>query len=145
MIDRDTTSQISQRWRLTAVAMLLGVGLMNLSSVAADQLESVTLHPPVIVQDAIAFLDGGTIAIRLKDGKGVTLDFCLDGRLRLTTDAQKPYHLFLGGQHPTDPRARELPVSGQEEKALLKLLKGAAVIEDHKRLVEHVIEVLEAR
>ena len=119
----------------------------------------VTLHPPVAIEDVSAYLDGGTVAVRLKDRDGVILELCLDGRLRPQREARKPYHLFLGGRHPTDPRARQVPVGGAEEKTILAVLQAAtsspgsaeaqpeqaAVVEDRHRIVQQVIQTLQAR
>lgn len=119
----------------------------------------VALRLPVVVEDAWAFRDGGTVGVRLKDRDGIVLDVCLDGRMRPQREARKPYHLFVGGRHPTDPRARQLPVGGADEKTILSLLGQAvispdspetqaeqrSVIEYRHRIVDKMIQTLQAR
>ena len=158
-----------QRWCRPALVTALSITIVMVPAVLrASQAEAivlevpsgrVTLHPPVAIEDVSAYRDGGTVAVRLKDRDGVILELCLDGRLRPQREARKPYHLFLGGRHPTDPRARQVPVGGAEEKTILAVLQAAtsspgsaeaqpeqaAVVEDRHRIVQQVIQTLQAR
>ena len=158
-----------QRWcRPTLVTVLSITIVMVPTLLRASQAEEiafevpsgrVTLHPPVAIEDVSAYRDGGTVAVRLKDRDGVILDLCLDGRMRPQREARKPYHLFLGGRHPTDPHTRKVPVGGAEEKTILALLQEAtispgsaeaqpeqaAVVEYRNRILEKVFQTLQAR
>ena len=145
---------------LTLVTMANGAGANQAEGVVFEVSSArVTLRLPVVVEDAWAFRDGGTVGVRLKDRDGIVLDVCLDGRLRSQREARKPYHLFVGGRHPINPHAHQLPVGGADEKIILAVLQEAtissgsaetqpeqaAVVEYRNRILEKVIQTLQAR
>ena len=106
---------------------------------------TVTLTGPVTVEQVSVFRDGGTIGVRLKDESGTRLDFCLDHRIRSTFEADKPYHVFVGGLHPTTLTAAQIPVAGPEEKTLMALLQSAKVPPDDQQMVKRLIDELKRR
>jgi hypothetical protein len=85
------------------------------------------LTPPVRLLNTSAYADGGTVFFVLSDARGKTLQGGFDGRIRLA-DETCPQHCFLGGDYPTKPGVRLLPLWGSEERKLIHLL--ATVISD---------------
>ena len=116
----------------------------------------VSLVPPIEISEIMVYRDGGTIGMQLVDRLGSVLSLCLDGRLRSARDAKKPYKLYLGARHPSDPRGRAVQVGGKEERAVLALLEQArqrtqageahGVLEGQTlQVLERVIDVLRTR
>ena len=107
---------------------------------------TVTLTPPVTVEQVSLYRDGGTIGVRLKDESGTRLDFCLDHRIRSTFEAGKPYHMFVGGLHPGTLNATQVPVGGVEERMLLALLRQATTSTDaDQKVIKNLADTLESR
>jgi hypothetical protein len=79
-----------------------------------------------------------------KDGIVSSLPFCLDGRAQRPSP---PRHLYIGATHPSNVKAKQVPINSAAEKAVLTILKSATMSEPgpHARedLVEIVIEKLE--
>lgn len=121
------------------LARILGMMILaiNIPVVLAEQVEYVEiplatgvvkLMKPIEIKYAGMFQDGGTLTITLKDKEGQTFPFCLDGRLRVLSiwevgTKPKPRHIFVGAGYPDSPQARKIPINGQEEKALVKILQ----------------------
>jgi hypothetical protein len=79
------------------------------------------------------FEDGGTVGGELHDAMDRVLRFCLDGGVSLLDSARpaaardslavlRPF--YVGAPHPSNPAARALEVGGDEEAALLRLLRS---------------------
>ena len=79
-----------------------------------------TLTLPIDVLEADTLKDGGTIEMKISDTLGKTLSFCLDHRLTV----KKPYHVFLQADNSAAICSKEVPIGGQEEKALVLILQG---------------------
>lgn len=76
------------------------------------------------------YLDGGTLGVTIKDSRGRQFQFAVDGRvqpippesLRADTLRLPARHFYVGASHPTEKGAREVPILGNEERAILDLL-----------------------
>jgi hypothetical protein len=83
------------------------------------------LQAPVEVTDAVLYLDGanqegGTLGIRLTDGRGMNLLFCIDGRRGSDTRSR----VFLGTRHPEDYGGGELvPKGDPREREVIIIIK----------------------
>lgn len=141
--------------------ILLLVGVLALSMMSAQGLstvghneavtialegKSITLYAPFEITQAMMFRDGGTIAILIEDSAGISLPFCLDGRINRPSPLR---HLYIGARHPSDAEAEQVPIGSTAEKAILIILKSATIREPgpqtREDLVEIVIEKLENR
>ncbi|MCF7731803.1 MAG: HEAT repeat domain-containing protein [Akkermansiaceae bacterium] len=80
--------------------------------------ESPLLRPPVRVEDAVYFLDGGTIAVELADSVSKHLSVCFDGRME---NIQTRGKLFIG-RHPDDEGARG--ATSDEEREIVAALRS---------------------
>jgi hypothetical protein len=90
------------------------------------------------IQEISFFRDGGTVGVRASDPQGGILEACFDGRPQLA-ESSYPRHVFLGGQHPSRPDARPLPLWGPEERALIDRLHAAlcdSLAPDQRRLLQ---------
>ena len=143
------------------VRILMFVGLLALSIMSAQSLiawgqdkavtialqeRNITLYSPFEIIGTTMFRDGGTIAIVIKDSAGVSLPFCLDGRIKRPSPLR---HLYIEATHPSDAKAEQVPISSAAEKAILTIFKSATISEPgpnaREDLVEIVIEELENR
>jgi hypothetical protein len=91
--------------------------------------EVLHLDYPYRIVSTERFLDGGSRTFSVVDRDEQTMDLCSDGRGRPVplpgSDGKRrlpPRHLWLG-RYMDDPGARELPVHGEEENAILDLLE----------------------
>lgn len=141
--------------------ILLFVGMLALSMIPVHSLiasekdeaisialqgKSIQLYSPFEITRAMMFRDGGTIAIVIEDAMGSSLPFCLDGRIKRPS---KIHHLYIGATHPSDAKAKQVPIGSAAEKAILKILQSAKIGEPNPHirqdLVATVIEELENR
>jgi hypothetical protein len=110
------------------------------------QEKNITLHSPFEIIRTIMFRDGGTIGIVIEDSAGISLPFCLDGRIKRPSPLR---HLYIGATHPSDAKAEQVQIGSAAEKAMLTILKLATISEPgpnaREDLVEIVIEELENR
>lgn len=83
--------------------------------------DAFNLTPPVRLVYTSLYADGGTICFVLVGAQSETLRGGLEGSLR-RVDVTCPSHCFLGGDHPTKPGVRLLPLWGSEERKLVDLL-----------------------
>lgn len=135
---------------MLALGMILAQGLSALeqdeSVTIFLQEKNITLHSPFEITRTIMFRDGGTIAIAIEDSAGISLPFCLDGRIQRPSPLR---HLYIGATHPSDAKAEQVPISSAAEKVILTVLKSATISEPgpnaREDLVEIVIEELENR
>lgn len=142
--------QILLLMSILALSMILTHNLKALEKDEAItiilQEKNITLYAPFEITRAMMFRDGGTIAIVIEDGMGISLPFCLDGRIKRPSPLR---HLYIGATHPSEPQAEQVPIGSAAEKAILTILKEATMSEPgpHSRedLVELVIEELENR
>jgi hypothetical protein len=129
--------------------------ILTQSPIALEQEDAVTiilqekniiLYSPFEITRTMMFRDGGTIAIVIEDGMGISLPCCLDGRINRPS---KLRHLYIGATHPSEPKAKPVPIASAAEKAILTILKHATITEPgpnaREDLVEIVIEELENR
>ena len=133
--------------------------LPGVYSQASFDLDYIKLDSPVEVESAEMFKDGGTISVTLKDRHEKTFLFCLDGRLKTRTfwdDLMGKKivgrHIYIGALYPTEPDAQEVPIHGEIEKMIYRVLqewKGQLSLQElHERkveLVSTIISVLENR
>lgn len=106
---------------------------------------AVTLQPPFEITSAGLYKDGGTIAIVVEDGKGVSLPLCLDGRIKVPQDQR---YIYVGATYPTNAKAKQVPMGSTTEKDILKILKSAKYRESRMvrgDLIQSVIERLSSR
>jgi len=141
--------------------ILLLVGLLALSMIPAHSLiasekdeavsivlqgKSIQLYPPFEITRTMMFRDGGTIAIVIEDAMESSLPFCLDGRIKRPS---KIRHVYVGATHPSDAKAKQVPIGSETEKSILKILQSAKIGEStpyiRQDLVATVIEELEKR
>ena len=110
------------------------------------QEKNIILYSPFEITRTMMFRDGGTIAIVIEDGMGISLPCCLDGRINRPS---KLRHLYIGATHPSNAKAEQVPIASAAEKAILTILKHATITEPgpnaREDLVEIVIEALENR
>jgi hypothetical protein len=79
------------------------------------------LTPPVRLVDTSMYADGGTVYFVLVGAQSETLRGGMDGGMK-TGDMTCPLHCFVGGDYPTKPGVRLLPLWGSEERKLVDLL-----------------------
>jgi hypothetical protein len=145
-----------EQMRILLLVVMLALSMMLASSLSAFEQDeavsialegkSITLYSPFEITRTMMFRDGGTIAIVIEDSAGVSLPFCLDGRIKRPSPLR---HLYIGATHPSDAKAEQVPISSAAEKAILTILKSATISEPgpnaREDLVEIVIEELENR
>jgi len=135
---------------MLALSIILAQGLMASENNEAVSIvlegKSITLYPPFEITRTMMYRDGGTIAIVIEDAMGSSLPFCLDGRIKRPS---KIRHVYVGATHPSDAKAKQVPIGSVAEKTILKILKSATIGEStpHIRqdLVATVIEELKNR
>src|SRR5262245_54627803 len=104
--------------RLTPLFILIGLlawaswGIAGEDFVLDIPQHAIRLQRPVEVESADMFLDGGTIAVVLKDAAGQNFSFCLDGRMRATPWWQAvlkmspaPRAIYVLARHPSESTA----------------------------------------
>ena len=108
--------------------------------------KSITLYSPFEIKTAMMYKDGGTIAIVIEDSMGSSLPFCLDGSINKPSQLR---HLYIGATHPSESKAKQVPISSATEKAMLTILQFGEIGEPspyiREDLVQIVIEELENR
>jgi hypothetical protein len=88
------------------------------------------LAAPVKVRGVEIFRDGGTVAVLLQDAGGRFFLFSLEKYYDRDMGEFKPGYIYVGVIHPSENAEsrygvkRRLPMSSDEEKALLSLLQG---------------------
>jgi len=140
---------------LLLVVMLALSMMLAHSLIASEKDEAVTivlqgktiqLYSPFEIKSAMIYKDGGTIAIVIEDGMGRSLPFCLDGRFKRPSKIRL---LYVGATHPSEPKAKQVPIGSAAEKAILTILQSAEIGGPNpyirEDLVEIVIEELESR
>ena len=103
------------------------------------QKKNITLYAPFEIIRTIMFRDGGTIAIVIEDSMGSSLPFCLDGRINRPS---KTRHIYIGATHPSEPKAKQVPISSAGEKAVLTILKSATIREPGPNAREDLVEIV---
>jgi hypothetical protein len=145
-----------ERMRILLLVGVLASSMMLTSSLSAFeqdepitialQEKNITLYSPFEIISTMMFRDGGTIAIVIEDSAGISLPFCLDGRIQRPSPLRR---LYIGATYPSDAEAEQVPIGSAAEKAMLSILKSATTREPGPQaradLVEHVIEKLENR
>ena len=101
--------------------------------------KSIALYSPFDIKTAMMYKDGGTIAIVIEDSMGSSLPFCLDGRINRPS---KLRHLYIGATHPSEPKAKQVPISSSAEKAILTILKDANIGEPSPYIREDLVEII---
>jgi len=110
------------------VALALGALFVLTAGAGSNEPAPLDLALPVRLLDSNMYLDGGTVFFVLSDARGRILHGGFDGQIRIVGDDVCPQHCFVGGDHPTEPGVRFLPLWGSEERKLVHLL--VAVISD---------------
>ena len=121
LIRETRTAVTSMRWfALTAfLAIAAGCG-------SSESPRPFNLTPPVRLIDTNAYRDGRTTCFALVDARAETLRGGFDGRTQLD-EVTCPLHCFIGGDYPTEPGVRLLPLWGSEERQLVKLLGAVSI------------------
>jgi hypothetical protein len=135
---------------ILALSIMSAQGLIALEQketvIITLQEKNITLYAPFEITRTIMFRDGGTIAIGIEDSAGISLPFCLDGRIKRPSPLR---HLYIGATHPSDAKAEQVPISSAAEQAILTIFKSATISEPgpnaREDLVDIVIEELENR
>ena len=118
------------------VALLVSCGVRGRAldpaeQVQAKHVESVLhMQYPFKIAKWGRYLDGGTLSGTITDAWGRPFQFAVDGRMfqippeSLQADSFRipPRHVYIGASHPTAKGARELPILGYEERAVLDML-----------------------
>ena len=110
--------------------------------------ENLTL--PITVEKAVAYRDGGTIGIEIKDSHGKLLSFCVERILSWRMDhTQKRPDFYIGALHPSNAAAKKVMQGGSIEQMVLKILEDwqknlkAEELKDQKaKLVAQCVAVL---
>ena len=76
---------------------------------------------PLRLASAACYSDGGTVGFAIVGAAADTLRGGFDGRMRQAGSYCSP-HCYVGGDYPTTPEVRPLPLWGLEERALIRLL-----------------------
>ena len=114
------------------------VGHNEAITIALDG-KSITLYAPFEITRTMMFRDGGTIAIVIEDSTGISLPFCLDGRIQRPTPLR---HLYIGARHPSDAKAEQVPINSATEKTMLTILKSATIREPGPQAREDLVEIV---
>lgn len=92
------------------------------------------LVPPLKIVRSDMYLDGGSVMFEIQDATGRRLVGGFDGRMcaiqsgragEPSLDPCTPGRLYIGAEHPTLAGARLLPLCGDEERAVIRLLDSA--------------------
>ncbi len=127
-------------------AFLVFTGVLALPAYAGEGLLPNRLVPPFTIVDSDYYLDGGTTSFKIVDARGETVLGGFDGRMCIiesggpgepSLNSCTPSHVYIGAGHPTSPGARLLPLWGEEERAVMKVLDAAlgAELTDSERLL----------
>ena len=138
-----------EQMRILLLVVMLALSMMLASSLSAFEQDeavsialegkSITLYSPFEITRTMMFRDGGTIAIVIEDSAGVSLPFCLDGRIKRPSPLR---HLYIGATHPSDAKAEQVPISSAAEKTILTILKSATISEPGPNAREDLVEVV---
>ena len=101
---------------------------------------------PITIVDAMSFDDGGSKGLRFADSQGIVRDVCLEDTRIWGSNPnvlEGHHNVILNSFFPHGRRARRVPISGVEERALLGLLErwgrrdtDATELERRYRLLE---------
>lgn len=91
----------------------------------------VRLIEPVAIDYVDIYRDGGTVAIGLRDSRGLALKLCFGDRLQTGLRRAQPPHLYVGAYHWSDPTAIQLPIGGAEERVILDWLDQGLAQQRH--------------
>jgi hypothetical protein len=83
------------------------------------------LVEPITIVDAMSFDDGGSQGLRFADARGTVREACLEDTRVWEDDPnvlEGHNNIILNSFFPRGERARRVPISGVEERALLGLL-----------------------
>jgi len=102
---------------------LMTMGLLSAAEEAYDAaaLKQFELRAPLILVEADAWQDSGSIGIMFSDPKGKELSFCLN---RTKTSKESRDHIFLGATYFKEDGARLIERGSDTEKAVLVLLNN---------------------
>lgn len=114
-------------------AFAIGVLLVLAHTRAWSDPAPLGLVPPLKLTRVVYFKDGGTTMFEVTDSKGHTIVGGFDGRTRAVQTPSPPdswvfdatpRHMYLDAEHPARPSARLLPLWGDEERAVVRMLVG---------------------
>lgn len=124
---------------VSELVALSGCSQRRLEVVEQQQVRHVSevlhLAYPVRVIECDTYRDGGTLGVKVIDKWGRRFSFAVDGRMRsaevrrdLRGDSAfiAARHIYVGAAHPNKKGAREIPVLGDEELAILDMLDLAS-------------------
>ncbi len=109
-------------------------------------INSLQITTPLTLKEVLKMKDGGTVGVKMSDSNGNNFSFCIDGRV----EVKPPRKIFFGAIHPSEEGAKELAISGQDEKNLLKILKIWRAENSNEKArnlaeIDRIIKTLEKR
>lgn len=121
----------------------------GMAAPAASPVALSDLVAPFTIEEPGIYADGGSLTGFLVDSDGRRLQFCFDGRMCEDEEPRCGFlrHVYLGG-HPSERRARALPIWGEEERELLSILVQATIVDTFSRDstgVERYLASMESR
>lgn len=103
---------------------------------------------PITIVNALSFDDGGSKGLRFADARGAVMDVCLEDT-RVWEDnpniLEGHNNVILNSFFPGGERARRVPISGTEERALLGLLERWSSQDPDARELERRYDLYERR
>lgn len=83
-------------------------------------LDSLALRSPVLLDDLLSWMDGGSVTLHLLDSKGTafSVEFCQTMFLQKQSYGNTPGSFLLDGQ--------DVPIRSDSERALLELLRNVS-------------------
>ena len=107
----------------TTVCVCALLALCACGGPAKEAADHLSLEPPVAVEIADIYSDGGTLAVTFRDAAGKKLSFCKDGRMGMIQRG-KPLELYLGVEHPERGAGEIVPPGSDIDRALFTLLQA---------------------
>ena len=136
---------------LTAVFICLMQLPLAISPVQA-QTEIISLNKgtlafdaPYVIEETMMYKDGGTIAITIRDAKGISLPVCYDRRIKVP---EADRFVYAGATYPDKSSATRVKQGSPTAQALLKILTSATIPSSpniRKDLVHAVIAKLSGK
>jgi len=120
----------SKRIVLTAMFVCLIQLLLVLSSAQARteiiplKNGNVAFDAPYVIEKTMLYKDGGTIAIIMRDAKGISVPVCYDRRIKVPESER---FVYAGATYPGKSSATRIERGSPAAHALLKILSSATI------------------
>jgi len=105
----------------------------------------VAFDAPYVIEETMMYKDGGTIAIVIRDAKGISLPVCYDRRIKVP---EADRFVYAGATYPDKSSATRVKRGSPTAQALLKILTSATIPPSpniRKDLIQAVIAKLSAK